>query len=253
VVNESQLKSRGEKMAGSKYLRILCIAAIWQAWFLALELSPRMYAAEKEKGVLVSLSANNERFGDVLGKLSKDSGYEITVNEGWRSKVVSAKLENVTLDEVLKALIEDLGRPSHLLIFDKEKKRIEIVVVAPPTSQPESAMKAEAPATMRRQPPALTSMPERPRPASRSALRRPRSMPPVSPVSPPTILDQASPPQGPAEATSEMKEPPDLEPKQGGMPVEVPGLPEREEITPEAGVEKRAIPQTRRRPTVLPE
>jgi hypothetical protein len=203
------------------------------------------WAADGENESVFSLDVNNERLDDVLDRISKASGYEITVNEGWRSKTVSARLENVTLEEGLKAIMEELGRPSYLLIYDKEKKRIEIVLVPASSSTSESARKVEPSAPLRRQQQAVLPNLERGNPVTRPSSRRIRERPARPTASPEKTLDHSGPEKGGADSVSEKKGPLETEPEVGEAPGESPDSPEREDVTPESRVEMKAMPQTR--------
>jgi hypothetical protein len=161
------------------------------AWFLSLSfgwailwgLAPLLCAGAEvgSKPVPFSLSASNERLDAVLEKISKASGYTITVNEGWRNKVITLRLENVTVEEGLKSLIDALGRPSHLLLYDQTQKKIEIVMIPGASGFSEPSTRAEQQPRPLRQitPPS----PERANPQVRPTPRRTRQrvIPPTSP------------------------------------------------------------------------
>ncbi len=241
-------------MGKVKILTILWISAVLYGWLVLYGLPlPLAWAADKENESVFSLDVNNERLDDVLDKISKASGYEITVNEGWRSKTVSARLENVTLEEGLKAIMEELGRPNYLLIYDEERKRIEIVLVPASYSKPESARKVEPSSTLRRQRQGVLPTLERGKPVARPSLRsiRERSAKPTA--SPEKSLGHPGPEEGGADSVSEKKGSLDTEPEVGEAPGEAPDSPEREDMTPETRPERKAIPQTRRRAPEAPE
>jgi hypothetical protein len=161
-------------------------------WFLVLcfgiallgDLEPRLcFGAEKgSRNLPFSLSATSEPLDAVLEKISKASGYKITINEGWKNKAVTVRLENVTVEEGLKTLIEALGRPSHLLMFDESQKKIEIVMIPGTSGASDSSSRLEPPARTPRQ--IGPSSPERTRPPVRTIPRRTRQRvipPPTAP------------------------------------------------------------------------
>jgi hypothetical protein len=231
--------------------RVKILGILWIFGLLLVMLAlygltlPLGWAAERENQSVFSLDVNNEPLDDVLHRISKASGYEITVNEGWRGKTVSARLENVTLEEALKAIMEELGRPSYLLVYDKEKKRIEIVLVPASSLTPESARKVEPSAPLRRQQQALPPTLERGNPVTRPSPRRIRERTPGPTASPQKTLDHTGPAKGGADSVSENRRPPDTEPELGEPPAESPDSPEREDVTPETRLEMKAMPQRR--------
>jgi hypothetical protein len=240
-------------MARVKFLTILWISGLLHGSLVLHGVTlPLCWGAEMENGVVFSLAVNNERLDDVLEKISKVSGYEITVNEGWRSKTVSARLENVTLEEGLKVIMEELGRPNHLLIYDRGRKRIEIVLLTASPSKSESTTKVELPASLSRQKQIVPPTPERSKSVARPSLRRIRERSLRPPVPPEKTSDRAV-PEEEADLVTDRKGPPDTETEAGEPPGEEPDSTERDEMTPETRSETKAIPQTRRRPVEAPE
>jgi hypothetical protein len=241
-------------MGKLKILTILWISGVLHGWLVLYGLTlPLGWAADGKNEPVFSLDVSDERLDDVLDKISKASGYEITVNEGWRSKTVSARLENVTLEEGLKAIMGQLGRPSYLMIYDKERKRIEIVLVPASSSKSESARKVEPSAPLRRQQQPVLPTQERGRPMARPSPRRIRETPAKATASPEKTLDHHGPEESGGDSVSEKKGPLDTQPEVGEAPGEAPDSPEREDMTPETRPERKAIPQTRRMAPEAPE
>jgi hypothetical protein len=241
-------------MARLKFLTVFWISGLVCGWLATHGLTlPLCWGADRESRTVFSLAVNNERLDGVLDKISKATGYEITVNEGWRSRTVSARLDNVTLEEGLKVILEELGRPSHLLIYDKGKKRVEIVLLAAPSSRSEAAAKVEpsAPLRFRRQtaPPAS----ERAKPVTRPSLRRIRERPPRAPLPPEKTSDRVGPEESGQDPFSVKKGPPDTETEVDEPPGEGPDSTQPEEMTPQTKPEAKAIPEPRRRPVETPE
>jgi hypothetical protein len=112
---DSRIKEKRRNL-NRKELRPAWFLGLAFGWAILWSLTP-LFCVGAEKGsksVPFSLSASNERLDAVLEKISKASGYTITVNEGWRNRAITVHLENVTVEEGLKTLIDAL-RPSHLL------------------------------------------------------------------------------------------------------------------------------------------
>lgn len=192
--------------------------------------------AEKgSKKVAFSVSASNERLDAVLEKISNASGYRISINEGWRNKAVTLRLENVTVEEGVKTLIEALGRPSHLLLYDEKQKKIEIVMIPGASGGSDSSARAETglPRTPRQIGP---SSPARVSPPTRAIPRRTRQRV----IPPPSAPEEVQQPQ--QEETP--KEQPEADTKAGDAPDESPDSPE--EVTPDSkqkgGAERKRRP-----------
>ncbi len=140
-VRENPKRAKRERWSTTCFFGLSLGLAVF--WCL---MPPFCVGEEKSpRNVVFSLSASSERLDAVLEKISKASGYSITVNEGWRSKVVTVRLENVTVDEGLKILIDALGKPSHLLLYDETHRKIEMVMVPGSLSSSESTGRAESP------------------------------------------------------------------------------------------------------------
>ncbi|MFC1817152.1 hypothetical protein ACFL0M_14725 [Thermodesulfobacteriota bacterium] len=74
----------------------------------------------------ISLNVKNKPLGDVLKKISEDTGYKFELNDQWSGYPVYASYENVPLHQVLKRI---LGRLNHTIIYESDK-RVNIVIYA---------------------------------------------------------------------------------------------------------------------------
>ncbi len=84
------------------------------------------FGSQKDAEVPVfSLNAKEEPLRNVLDKISKASGYEITLNEESGDQPVSVTLKNVTLDEALKRVLQDLN---YIAIWNEEDKKISLTI-----------------------------------------------------------------------------------------------------------------------------
>jgi hypothetical protein len=236
-------------MGRGKFLRAFSMICLLCGWLLLFGVAlPSSYGDEGEKEKAFSLVASNERLDVVIGQISRASGYEITVNEGWRSRIVSARLENVTLEEALRLVIEELGRPSHLLVYDRGKKKVEIVLLSTPGAKAEFTGKGEPTAPQREQRQVVMPAPEGSKPVLRPSLRRMRERPQRPVVSQGRTAEQAKPDEAGVDASPEKKGPPDPEVEVGDAPGEGTESPEGDEATQEARGERKAAPLTPRRP-----
>jgi hypothetical protein len=66
-----------------------------------------------------------------LNKISRIVGYEIAVSRDWADKVISIVLQDCGLEDSLTKILAAAGNPSHVLITDKENKKIEILILGP--------------------------------------------------------------------------------------------------------------------------
>lgn len=72
----------------------------------------------------ISLNVKNKPLGEVLKKISADTGYTFKLNDQWRGHMVYVSLENMPLHQVLKRI---LGRLNHTIIYESDKS-INIVI-----------------------------------------------------------------------------------------------------------------------------
>lgn len=238
-------------MLSRKFSPILGMLILCHVWVLFWGLTGTFcYGANKDsKSAVFSLSVYNERLAEVLEKVSKASGYKITINEGWRNKTVSVRLENVTAEEGLKSIIEALGRPSHLMLFDQASKRIEIVMISGPLPATEQSMKVEQAAPYRGQKQIGPVGSGRSSAAARSSVRRIRERPLRSPVLPEDGPDQPEKRQEiPTDMKPQKKGSSDMDSKAGEASGEILDSPDSEELTPETRTEGKEVSQRRRRP-----
>jgi hypothetical protein len=219
------------------------------AWFLVLcfglallgDLAPSLcFGAEKgSKNAPFSLSATGERLDAVLEKISKASGYKITINEGWKNKVITVQLENVTVEEGLKTLIEVLGRPSHLLLYDETEKKIEIVMIPGTLGVPDSSPRLEPPPRTPRQ--IGPSSQERTRPPVRTIPKRTRQRV----IRPPAAPEEVQEPEGEETPMGQ----PEADVKAEDDSAEKPASPE--DATPDS--KQKAGAERKRKPADSPE
>jgi len=60
-----------------------------------------------------SLDVKDEPLGEVLVKISKATGYEITIDTGYAKFPITASLKNVTLHEGLRRILGRLNKDNH--------------------------------------------------------------------------------------------------------------------------------------------
>ena len=228
-------KERGTVLDGKGSRPAWLLALLFGAVMLCAP-APFLDAASEagQGGVPFSVAASNERLDAVLDKIAKASGYTITVNEGWRSKVITLRLENVTIEEGLKSLIDALGRPSHLLLYDQTNKKVEIVMI-PGSGSSEFSTRSEP----------------QPRPLRQIGPASPeRSRPPVRPVPRRTRQRVVPPPSAPEEVQEPAREgTPVVQPEADTKVGEAPGeAPDSAEETPPESKEKGG-PERKGKPT----
>jgi len=85
------------------------------------------WSANKELNpVVFSLNVKDEPLKEALKKISKSTGYRITVSENWASLPVTAQLKNLTVEEGLKRLLKGLN---HSLVIQDIEKKISIKII----------------------------------------------------------------------------------------------------------------------------
>jgi hypothetical protein len=84
------------------------------------------FGSQKEGELpVVSLSAKEEPLRKVLDKISRASGYEITLNGESGDLLVSITFKNAALGEALKRVLRDLN---YTAIWDEENKKISLTI-----------------------------------------------------------------------------------------------------------------------------
>lgn len=73
---------------------------------------------------VISLTVKNEPLGDVLKKISMNTGYEISLDNKWQSYRVTASLEKVSLHKGLKRILRNLN---NVIIYGSDQK-IKIII-----------------------------------------------------------------------------------------------------------------------------
>ncbi|MEA3359987.1 MAG: hypothetical protein U9R17_11370 [Thermodesulfobacteriota bacterium] len=86
------------------------------------------WCANKEpKTVVFSLNVKDELLKEALKKISKSTGYEITVSENWENLPVTAQFKNETVEDGLNRLLRGLN---HSLVIEDTEKKISIKIVS---------------------------------------------------------------------------------------------------------------------------
>ena len=73
---------------------------------------------------LISLTVKDEPLGDVLYKVSMDTGYDISLDEKWQNYRVTASFKDISLHKGLKRILKDLN--SAIIYVSNKKIRIMI-------------------------------------------------------------------------------------------------------------------------------
>ena len=90
-------------------------------------LSPISLSAANETDAgdeLISLTVKDEPLEDVLYKVSKATGYDISLDNKWQNYLVTASLEKVSLHKGLIQILRDLN---YVIIYDSDQK-IKIII-----------------------------------------------------------------------------------------------------------------------------
>ena len=112
-----------ERQAFSSRLIFLFILA---GGIISTGLAITSFGSQKEGELPVfSLNAKEEPLRKVLDKISRASGYEITLNRESGDLLVSVTFKNAALGEALKRVLRDLN---YTAIWDEEDKKISLTI-----------------------------------------------------------------------------------------------------------------------------
>jgi type II secretory pathway component GspD/PulD (secretin) len=75
----------------------------------------------------LSLNLNEEPLGEVLKKISNDTGYKIMIDPVWTGVPVSASFKSLPIDQALQRILSKLN---HSLIFNEAENRIVIDIIS---------------------------------------------------------------------------------------------------------------------------
>lgn len=73
----------------------------------------------------VTINVVDEPLNQVLGRISKASGYEIVFDEEWGNVPVSLSFENEPLDKALNRVLANLN---HAVVWNEEERKIRIFI-----------------------------------------------------------------------------------------------------------------------------
>jgi hypothetical protein len=87
---------------------------------------PGSSAADSDpKRESVTINVVDEPLNQVLGRISKASGYEIVFDEEWGNVPVSLSFENEPLDKALNRVLANLN---HAVVWNEEERKISIFI-----------------------------------------------------------------------------------------------------------------------------
>ena len=110
----------------SNFEKVLFFALI----SISLALCPHLNMIQQAKGAEsldephISLEVENQPLGDVLEKITIDTGFEFKWNDQWRTYPVNASVKNVPLQRGLKFILQGLN---HAIIYESGKS-IKILI-----------------------------------------------------------------------------------------------------------------------------
>jgi len=108
------------------YERVLFCALVFVLSFLSTNVNTIHNAMGQVSAEepYITLNVKNKPLGDVLKKISEDTGYKFKLNDQWSGYSVYASLENMPLHQVLKRI---LSRLNYAIIYESDKS-INIVI-----------------------------------------------------------------------------------------------------------------------------
>jgi type II secretory pathway component GspD/PulD (secretin) len=112
--------------------RIALIILLFHATlYLFLPISSTV-AKETDAGEeLISLTVKDEPLGDVLYKVSMDTGYDISLDDKWQNYRITASFKEISLHKGLKRILKDLNSA----IIYVSNKKIKIIIYGKTASE----------------------------------------------------------------------------------------------------------------------
>ena len=111
------------------FIGVLIFFLILVGGIISTGLAITSFGSQKEGELpVVSLSAKEEPLRKVLDKISRASGYEITLNGESGDLPISVTFKNAALGEALKRVLRDLN---YTAIWDKRDKKISLTIYDP--------------------------------------------------------------------------------------------------------------------------
>jgi len=83
-----------------------------------------VFGADSKDEPRISLKAQNQPLGDVLKKISQDTGYKFKINGQWSRHPVNASIDNMPIIQGLKLILRGLN---HAIIYESDN-RVKILV-----------------------------------------------------------------------------------------------------------------------------
>ena len=103
--------------------RLYAFALILSLWCFGVN-NTQTLGAEAQDEPHISLEVKNQPLGDVLKKISLETGFEFKLNNRWRIYPVNVTMENIPLHRGLKLILNGLN---HAIIYESGKSiKIEI-------------------------------------------------------------------------------------------------------------------------------
>lgn len=112
--------------------RIALIILLFHATFYLF--LPISSSVAKETGAgeeLISLTVKDEPLGDVLYKVSMDTGYDISLDDKWQNYRITASFKEISLHKGLKRILKDLNSA----IIYVSNKKIKIIIYGKTASE----------------------------------------------------------------------------------------------------------------------
>jgi len=106
--------------------KVLSYTLVFILFLLCLRINiiQQAIGAESQDEPHISLKVKNQPLGDVLKKISLDTGFKFKLNDKWSIYPVNASIENMSLHRGLKLILRGLN---HVIIYESDKS-IKIVV-----------------------------------------------------------------------------------------------------------------------------
>jgi hypothetical protein len=109
----------------------LIILLLHATLFLFFPISSSVAKGTDAGEELISLTVKDEPLGDVLYKVSMDTGYDISLDDKWQNYRITASFKEISLHKGLKRILKDLNSA----IIYVSNKKIKIIIYGKTASE----------------------------------------------------------------------------------------------------------------------
>jgi hypothetical protein len=114
----------------SAIIRLVAIVAIT----LSMTMTSTSYTSLASDNEQITLNTDEMPLKDVLQKISKQAGYEVSISPPWAEVPLTLSLEKADLEEAIKKILRVLNQPSNFILYDEAQKKVAILISDSPSN-----------------------------------------------------------------------------------------------------------------------